>query len=283
MGTIIAKFDSKCRKCSQAVKAGSFVEWTKGVSGVAHVKCPTNPDAQLTLNGDELRARVAKLKERLALQEAVLTDRIEELTPPKPHAVCTRCQGSGVEVHKANVSDTLDYSDWQHFPYRCGDKLELKWEGRDYTVLVNGKPAILRKDARPQPGPHAYRESWLYVEAETTDPRPNQKCIDDATAMAEWECGHHEAVKQASTEHPDVWGTRQLIHWAEAELTVRRGDIATVINRGKRYTGKVVWAGTSDYTNELRVKVETADGTGKGGALATAELVSREATFSAVR
>lgn len=273
MRTLTSKFDSKCRKCGQLITRGSLCKWEKGY-GAEHVTCPEALDVSLTLNGDALRERLTKLGQQLALQQAVLEDRVAELTPAQPAPICPHCEGKGYVTHEANVSDTSDYSDWQHFPCRCGDTLKLEWHGRDYSVLVNGELATCIKMGN----------MWLYVPASDVSRRANRNCIEGRLRMHAWARHHHTSWEQACAEQPAFNGTRQLISWCQDDLNIKRGDVVEILNRGKPYVGRVVWVGLSEYgAEEMRVKVELTDGTSKGGALETAKLISREARFSAVK
>lgn len=275
---ITARFESRCTKCTQVVPAGAVCLWTPGAKGVTHVTCPESLDVEIELRGAELTARLRELEAHRALLSAVLEDRLLELCGPEPLEPCSSCKGAGVVTERFNVSDTLDYSDFQSYPHACGTSLELEWAGRDIAaVLVDGERATFI----PHPGSTS---RWDGAYAAAGKATRSIECVAGLRRHNEWRWARGDAEHAFRLKHPELDGINKLIELTTNDLQVKPGDVeATVINRGKPHTGRVTFIGDSVYSSEVRVSIVDADGKKWGGPIKTAVMVRRVARFSAVK
>jgi hypothetical protein len=111
MGIIVARFSSQCPKCTLPIHPGEQVKWTKG-SPAQHIECPAEHQVY-TVSLLHVPALIADLSERLKVEGVVLSDLRMEL------GVCPHCRGKGVIWERFNDSDTLDYSDWRDYAFKC--------------------------------------------------------------------------------------------------------------------------------------------------------------------
>lgn len=277
---ITAKFASPCTRCAQVVPVGSVCLWTPGAKGVTHTTCPEALDAELELTGAALDARLEALLAFRAKLTAVLEDHLQEVAGDEPAAICSSCKGLGLVVDKHNVSDTLDYSDWQSYPHPCGTALELKWSGDRYaapTVLVDGELATFTAHA----GATGRWDGSYVASGKSTR---SIECVAGARRHNEWRWAREDAEHAFRVAHPELDGIDKLIQLTTDDRRVQRGDLeAAVLNRGKWRTGRVTFIGSSDFSNEVRVSIVDADGKKWGGPLESARMVRRLARFSAVK
>lgn len=266
-----SKFPGRCTLCSKPFDTGAQIRWDSATRKSQHVTCPSEDRYPVTLiaNGDELRERLAKLEDHIASLTLVFNDRVAELLPPEPAEPCEFCKGTGKVEHRRNVSDTLDYSDWQTYPVPCGSVFELRWpEPYDRyagpSCTVNGEVAQWN------------RETCCY---ETATVKLNTRCVDAAKVRWGWEYARRKAIEQTHTEFPQMRLAYDLKRWCLADLQIVRGDVATVINRNKPRTGKVTFVGESDYSAGIRVQVQDDEGKRYGGAVETATLVTGSRTY----
>lgn len=267
--TITAKFESKCTACGNVIPEGSRCLWTPGVKGAKHVSCPAESfsDVTFTIKGAELMARWEALKARVAELHAVAEDWVKENTSVEPPGHCS-CGGRGVQVMRVNVSDTLDYSDFRHYQYRCGTAVEMEWPKDRYAL-----PRLVAAT----PGEELVHDDYTDHPKGTT-PR-NEECIERSKRYNAWLAEREEAWRTTRILFPELYAVTDLMRLASNDLNVRRGDVAIVINRGKERTGRVVYVGPDSYSGRQRVKVVDADGKQWGGDPDEAELVERVVQF----
>lgn len=276
MATITAKFPSTCPNCKTHIAPGTRVNWTRG-QRAEHVKCPpagTVVEVTVELDGDALRARRDDLEQRMAKLRAVQQDEALSKWGDKP-SVCPHCQGKGLLTMKINVSDTLDYSDWQTFATPCprtAAKLDYEYpKGADRYAL-----------------PYLTLDGIMATDVNGGRAGPTAACVAEGRAADVWE-RNMARERMAIAGRVGLVDLNYLHGMTVRELVVRVGDEATVINRGKEYTGPVVWIGEDSYGytyqtgrrasgGEMRVKV-VVGGKRVGGALQTAKLVKRTTTM----
>lgn len=305
MKTITSKFDSKCRKCRNTISAGSRVRWEQG-KGAEHLECPVQGDFQFTLYGDQLRSRLAELLQLSATRLAVRADHVLEVAGEEPPAPCPLCNGTGRVTSKYNLSDTLDFSDWNHFVHPCGTRLDLSfkdagggwvrgwehvrvspagslptpagWDDEAGNAAFHAALALVPLAVQTHYGEGANR--WYSWHAPGTE-ASTSACVQAAAAHSAWTRRAARAGNAFDAAHHEVSGLAQLVHLTRADLEVRRGDTATVINRNKPVTGVVSFIGVSEYSrsNDVRVTVTPAEGKRTGGAVETAVMLSRTCLF----
>lgn len=292
---IVSKFNGTCTACKGVVNEGQTVLWAPGVKGVKHVACPTTVDPEVVLTGAMLTARADDLEARLVKFEVQRQDFFAGFNASdaeKPE-VCEKCEGLGYRIVEWDSSNTLDFRSMQHTPVRCDAKARISTEhGSDWFdqftgVEIDGVPC----EPVEIKGLAGYKPEYtVRVWGGLT-----QAHVDAGNALATWELRRHEAELAFDKAYPTYRETLEEIERCDNDLEIRKGDIATVINRGKPYTGTVVFVGESldfsrpygTYRNQIarqtpvRVTVKLADGTSKGGAIETAVFVSRTAKFAA--
>lgn len=267
-----SKFPGRCVLCTKPFDTGAQIRWDSTTRKSQHVTCPSDDRYPVTMvaNGDALRERLAGLNDLLAELTLVFNDRVAELLPPEPVHECELCKGTGKVEHRRNVSDTLDYSDWQTYPVPCGSVFELEWDNFDRYAMpvckVNGERAKWNA------------ESCCY---ETDTTKLNADHVQTAKTWWNWRSMHREAVVATYEQFPRMTLVHNLIRWCEADLRIVRGDVATVINRNKPRTGKVTFVGESDYSAGIRVQIAEDGPEGKryAGAVETATLVNGVRTY----
>lgn len=288
---ITAKFDSTCTACQQICKAGQSVMWTPGTKGVKHVTCPVALDIKVEIKGNELRARRDALKAKRAEMEILRQDFFADyrVSDAEKVEICPECKGRGFKTIEWDSSETLDFRGTEHTNVRCGSKARILttpskggWFSSLEGVEIDGVKA---EYMQVKVGQYIYA---VYGGI-------NADCLSNAEKANTWARTREIAEIELMNQFPHFHEIENEINLCEKDLEIRRGDIATVINRGKPYTGVVTFVGAGTdfsrpygtYRNHIprnmpvRVTVRLADGTTKGGAIETAEFVSREETFSA--
>lgn len=313
MKTITAKFDSKCGKCGSKMVAGSQIRWEAG-KVATHVTCPTEGDFQFDITGEMLRTRLAELLALATTRDAVRDDYVLELAGEEPTMPCATCQGTGRVTSKFNMSDTMDFSDWQSFVHPCGTTLHIASTSAGSGWIRGWGNVRVTAEVLPMVGNYEFKSPAYdtrvaafnaaleavplavqthYGEGATRwyswhapgAPAFNEACVDVARAHRQWSGHVVHAQRFFDKTHPERRGLSQLIALTQSDLEIVRGDVATVLNRKTPFTGVVQFVGEAldfgyNRLTEMPIRVTVlAGGVKKGGALETAVLVSRKATF----
>lgn len=270
MPVITAKFASTCPKCKTPIAVGSRVNWERG-QRAEHVTCPAQGSIktyEVEMAGPVLQERLAGFQSRLETLSAMVADEVLTVVG-EPPAVCPFCKGKGVLSASVNCSNTSDCSDWQTFAGTCPRKstaVTTPWQGD-----INGGPA-LRFDG-----------------VEPTSQAPNAACVAEAEGLNRYESDKSHTNMEVEARRPEILFLRNMVRLTREELTIRRGDVATVINRNKPRTGVVTWIGAGEPVRSFwgrfvegpnRVQVDVAGDKRYGGPEATAVLVRRTQTFN---